>query len=81
IESCRHAARILDVSDIGQYDWHGGQILLCTNPTTHVDHVVLVDFDITMQTYEEGDTCYVQNYDGVLQFFLDQDESAFDTGL
>ncbi|KIJ23930.1 hypothetical protein M422DRAFT_39364, partial [Sphaerobolus stellatus SS14] len=39
IQSCRHAARILDVGDVSQRDWHNGQILLYTNPTTKVDHV------------------------------------------
>ncbi|KAG6884143.1 hypothetical protein C0993_000954 [Termitomyces sp. T159_Od127] len=80
IESCRHAARILDVGDIGQQDWHDGQILLYTNPMTQVDHVVLVDFGLTTQTYEEENLNYIENYCGILRVLLHQN-STLDKGL
>ncbi|KAG6894544.1 hypothetical protein C0992_005678 [Termitomyces sp. T32_za158] len=81
IESCRHAARILNVGDVGQHDWHSGQVLLHTNPMTEVDHVVLVDFGLTMQTYDEDDPTYcLQNYGGMLDVLLYRNPT-FDLGL
>ncbi|KAG6897864.1 hypothetical protein C0992_010002 [Termitomyces sp. T32_za158] len=64
IHSCRHAVRILDVGDIGQQDWHSGQILLST--TTQIDHVILIDFGITTQTYEGENLNFIGNYCGIL---------------
>ncbi|KAG6889616.1 hypothetical protein C0995_016142 [Termitomyces sp. Mi166 len=65
IQSSRHAARVLDVSDIGQYDWHEGQVLFYTNPITGIDHAILVDFGLTSQTYEEERPNFIDNYFGM----------------
>ncbi|KAI0091631.1 hypothetical protein BDY19DRAFT_991317 [Irpex rosettiformis] len=47
IKCCRHAARILDVADINQRDWHNGQILVSSHTTSHLDDAVLIDFAST----------------------------------
>lgn len=70
IQSCRHAARVLDVADVSQRDWHNGQILLYTNPTTKLDHAVLIDFASTTQTYESHQLNYLSNYIDTLYVLL-----------
>ncbi|KAJ3756494.1 hypothetical protein EV360DRAFT_84909 [Lentinula raphanica] len=62
IQSCRHAVRVLDIADVSQFDWHTEQFLLCTNPVTKVDHVVLLDFASTMQTWDPDDPIHLLNY-------------------
>lgn len=70
IQSCRHATRVLDVADISQRDWHAGQILLYTNPTTKLDHAVLIDFASTTQTWKPDEPNFINNYFGVLRVLL-----------
>ncbi|KIK59494.1 hypothetical protein GYMLUDRAFT_60064 [Collybiopsis luxurians FD-317 M1] len=70
IQSCRHAARVLDVADISQRDWHSDQVILYTNPTTKVDHAVLIDFASTTQTWEPHERNYIANYFGLLYVLL-----------
>jgi len=70
IQSCRHAARVLDVADVSQRDWHHGQILLHTNPVTKVDHAVLIDFASTTQTWEADDRNLLNSYFSVLHVLL-----------
>ncbi|KAF8874525.1 hypothetical protein CPB84DRAFT_1853586 [Gymnopilus junonius] len=67
IQSCRHAVRVLDVGDVSQRDWHDGQILLYTNPTTKLDHAVLIDFASTTQTWQPEELNYISNYFGLFQ--------------
>ncbi|KAF8957526.1 hypothetical protein BDZ97DRAFT_1846024, partial [Flammula alnicola] len=82
IQSCRHAARVLDVADVSQRDWHAGQILLYTNPTTKLDHAVLIDFASTTQTWEPDELNYIHNYFGVLRVLLGREgEGGFDPEL
>jgi len=69
IKSCRHATRVLDVADVSQRDWHAGQILLYTNPTTKLDHAVLIDFASTTQTWKPDEPNFI-NYFGVLRVLL-----------
>ncbi|KAJ3873483.1 hypothetical protein F5051DRAFT_419141 [Lentinula edodes] len=70
IQSCRHAARVLDVADVAQRDWHSDQVILYTNPTTKLDHAVLIDFASTTQTWEPHELNYIQNYFGLLHVLL-----------
>ncbi|KZT02266.1 uncharacterized protein LAESUDRAFT_815464 [Laetiporus sulphureus 93-53] len=70
IQSCRHAARVLDLADISQRDWHNGQIILYTNPRTKVNHAVLIDFASTTQTWLHDELNYIDNYFGVLYVLL-----------
>ncbi|KAG6906850.1 hypothetical protein DXG01_011729 [Tephrocybe rancida] len=65
IQSCRHAARVLDVSDVNQRDWHSGQILFYTNPTTLLTNAVMIDFALTTQTYEVDKPNHIKNYLGI----------------
>ncbi|CAL1707803.1 unnamed protein product [Somion occarium] len=82
IQSCRHAARILDVADVGQRDWHQGQIMLYTNPRTKLDHAILIDLASTTQTWLPGQLNYLDNYFGVLHVLLGgQGHVGFDTEL
>ena len=82
IQSCRHAARVLDVGDISQRDWHNEQILLCTNPTTNEDHAVLIDFASTTQTWEAHELNFIQNYFGILCVLLGRErDSGLDSEL
>ncbi|KAF5344205.1 hypothetical protein D9756_011326 [Leucocoprinus leucothites] len=70
IRSARQASRVLDVADITQHDWHSGQILLYTNPSTKLDHVVLIDFNFTSQTWDLDELNSYDNYFGVLRVLL-----------
>ena len=70
IQSCRHAARVLDVADVAQRDWHSEQVILYTNPTTKLDHAVLIDFASTTQTWEPHELNFIQNYFGLLRVLL-----------
>ncbi|KAJ3541368.1 hypothetical protein NM688_g6094 [Phlebia brevispora] len=70
IQSCRHAARILDLGDVSQKDWHAGQIMVFTNPLTNLDQAVLVDFASTTQTYSPDQMNFLQNYFHVLHILL-----------
>ncbi|KAJ3571362.1 hypothetical protein NP233_g3805 [Leucocoprinus birnbaumii] len=70
VKSCHHAARVLDLADINQRDWHAGQILLYTNPTTNVTHAVLIDFAATTQSWKIGDLNFTGNYSEVLRALL-----------
>ncbi|KAI0339230.1 hypothetical protein BDW22DRAFT_611201 [Trametopsis cervina] len=65
IESCRHSVRALDVADIRQFDWHEDQILVYHNPTTLLDHAVLIDFAFTTQTWSLEQLNLIQNYFGM----------------
>ncbi|KIJ51088.1 hypothetical protein M422DRAFT_44280 [Sphaerobolus stellatus SS14] len=62
-------AHILDVAGVSQRDWHNGQILY-TNPTTTIDHVVLIDFASTTQTWEPHELNFIDNYFGTLHVLL-----------
>ncbi|KAI0783463.1 hypothetical protein C8Q75DRAFT_810794 [Abortiporus biennis] len=66
IKSCRHTARVLDVADINQLDWHNGQVLLYTNPETNIDQYILIDFAFTEQTWSPLILNWVDNYFGML---------------
>ncbi|KAJ3489346.1 hypothetical protein NLI96_g2197 [Meripilus lineatus] len=82
IKSCRHGARILDIADIAQLDWHNKQLILYTNPTTKLDHVVLIDFASTTQTWEPQEPNWIENYFGVLHMLLGRrGEVGIDPGL
>ncbi|KIM43985.1 hypothetical protein M413DRAFT_433218 [Hebeloma cylindrosporum] len=81
IRSCRHAARVLDVADISQRDWHSGQILLHTNLKSKLDHAVLIDFASTTQTWEPDVLNMIENYFGILRILLDGKGNGFDTGI
>ncbi|KAI0091013.1 hypothetical protein BDY19DRAFT_1046776 [Irpex rosettiformis] len=70
IKSCRHGARVLDTADIAQHDWHRGQILFYTNPTSKLDHGVFIDFAITSQTYSVDRSVLTRNYLKVLMVLL-----------
>jgi hypothetical protein len=80
IQSCRHAARVLDVGDVSQRDWHNEQMLLCTNPTTNRDHAVLIDFASTTQTWEAHELNFIDNYFGMLHVLLGR-HSGLDSEL
>ena len=71
IRSCRHAVRVLDVADVSQRDWHSDQLILYTNPTTKLDHVVLIDFASTTQTWEPHELNFIGNYFDLLDVLLD----------
>ena len=73
IQSCRHAVRVLDVADISQRDWHSDQVILYTNPTTKLDHAVLIDFASTTQTWEPHELNLIENYFSLLHTLLDSD--------
>jgi hypothetical protein len=73
IQSCRHAARVLDVADVSQRDWHSDQVILYTNPTTKLDHAVLIDFASTTQTWEPHELNFIGNYFGLFRVLLDSD--------
>ncbi|KAG6901382.1 hypothetical protein C0995_012646 [Termitomyces sp. Mi166 len=75
IQSCHHSVRVLDVGDINQCDWHSKQILLYTNPTTNLDHAILIDFALTTQTYEEENRNYLANYKGIFDILFDAERS------
>ncbi|KAI0339221.1 hypothetical protein BDW22DRAFT_611067 [Trametopsis cervina] len=62
IKSCRHCVRALDVADIRQLDWHEDQVLVYHNPTTQLDHAVLVGFASTTQTWSLEQLNLLQNY-------------------
>ena len=81
IRSCRHAARVLDVADISQRDWHSGQILLHTNSKTKVDHALLIDFASTTQTWDPNVLNNIANYFGILRILLDGQGNGFDANL
>ncbi|KAJ3974805.1 hypothetical protein EV361DRAFT_597645 [Lentinula raphanica] len=70
IQSCRHAVRVLDIADIAQCDWHNEQLLLCTNPVTKVDHAVLIDFALTMQTWKADEPVLLDNYFHMFRILL-----------
>jgi hypothetical protein len=65
--------RVLDVADVSQRDWHSGQVILYTNPTTKLDHAVLIDFASTTQTWEPNEPNYIGNYIGLFMVLLDSD--------
>ncbi|KAJ3825600.1 hypothetical protein F5878DRAFT_723879 [Lentinula raphanica] len=85
IQSCRHAVRILDAADISQRDWHSEQLLLCTNPETQVDHVVLLDFASTLQTWDPDEPIFLMNYFHMFRILLhtkdDQRHAGFSREL
>ena len=62
IKSCRHGARVLDVADIAQHDWHSGQIILYTDPASKLDHAIFIDFAVTSQTYSSDNPVLMANY-------------------
>ncbi|KAJ3768500.1 hypothetical protein FB446DRAFT_815874 [Lentinula raphanica] len=70
IQSCRHAARVLDIADIAQCDWHNEQLLLCTNPVTKLDHAVLIDFASTMQTWKADEPVLLENFIHMFRILL-----------
>lgn len=80
IQSCRHGARVLDVADVSQRDWHAGQILLHTNPTTKLDHAVFIDFASTTQTWETEELNFLNNYFQVLRILM-RKKTGFDPEL
>ena len=66
IQSCLHAARVQDVADVSQTDWHSGQVILYTNPNTKLDHAILIDFASTTQTWELHEPNHIESYFGLL---------------
>ena len=48
-------------------------MLLCTNPTTDLDHAVLIDFASTTQTWEAHELNFINNYFGMLHVLLGRD--------
>ena len=73
IQSCRHAVRVLDIADVSQRDWNSDQLILYTNLTTKLDHVVLIGFASTTQTWEPHELNYIGNYFELLDVLLDSD--------
>lgn len=71
IKSARHGSRILDLSDVAQYDWHEGQMLLVKQPGTRLRYVVLIDFASTLQTIDPDDRIMLENYSGMLSVLRD----------
>ncbi|KAG8823537.1 hypothetical protein FRC19_003626 [Serendipita sp. 401] len=65
IQSCRHGARILDVADIAQHDWHSDQILVHTSPN-ELTHAVLLDLASTSQTINPNKLHACHNFNGCL---------------
>ena len=65
--------RVLDVADVSQRDWHSDQVILYTNPTTKLDHAVLIDFASTTQTWEPHELNFINNYFRLLHILLDSD--------
>ncbi|KAJ8508887.1 hypothetical protein ONZ45_g8894 [Pleurotus djamor] len=70
IESARHAARVLDIADVSQRDWHHGQIIISKHPQTKEDHAVFLDFASTTQTWVSDERNYLSNYSGTLRVLL-----------
>ena len=64
------AAVMQPAFSMSQRDWHAGQILLYTNPTTKLDHAVLIDFASTTQTWKPDEPNFINNYFGVLRVLL-----------
>ncbi|KAJ3767802.1 hypothetical protein FB446DRAFT_848867 [Lentinula raphanica] len=81
IRSFRHAVRVLDVADISQRDWHREQFLLCTNPSTNVDHVVLLDFASTLQTWNPDEPIHLMNYFHMFRMLLPRKNNPSHVGL
>ncbi len=50
------------MADIAQKDWHSGQILLHTHPSTDLSHAVFVDFASVTQTYRIDEMNLVNNF-------------------
>ncbi|KAJ3767805.1 hypothetical protein FB446DRAFT_753756 [Lentinula raphanica] len=78
IQSGRHAVRVLDVADIAQCDWHHEQLLLCNNSATKPDHVVLIDFASTMQTWDVDEPILLRNFIHMFRVLLGK---SGDSGL
>ncbi|KAG8777139.1 hypothetical protein FRC16_004276 [Serendipita sp. 398] len=66
IQSCRHGARVLDIADIAQHDWHPHQILVHSLPETDTMHAVLLDFASTTQTIDPAIFTYLSNFHSCL---------------
>ncbi|KAJ3559981.1 hypothetical protein NP233_g11131 [Leucocoprinus birnbaumii] len=71
VKSCRQAARVLDLADINQRDWHTGQVLH-TNSTTDITHAVFVDFASASQSWEIENLSLPDNYSELLRILLRQ---------
>lgn len=61
--------RVLQYSDVSQLDWHGGQILCITEPTT--THCVLIDFASAFQTLDSFYHHGKDDYAKCLEILLD----------
>jgi hypothetical protein len=82
IQSCRHGVRLLDIADVSQRDWHSGQVILTTDPTTHADHAVLIDFASTTQTWEPQELNHIHNYFHMFRVLLGRvGDVALDSNL
>ncbi|KAJ3510337.1 hypothetical protein NLJ89_g4736 [Agrocybe chaxingu] len=68
VQSCRHAARVLDLADIAQHDWHSGQVLVHTKGD--LTHGVLIDLASTTQTVDLQFPNWCQNFSGMLRALL-----------
>lgn len=66
IQSCRHAARVLDIADIAQHDWHAGQLLVHRARNGDV-HVVLIDLASSTQTVDPDNFNELCNFDGAFR--------------
>ncbi|KAF9485067.1 hypothetical protein BDN70DRAFT_707202 [Pholiota conissans] len=82
IQSCRHAARVLDVADVRQSDWYTGQVLVHRIPQSKLAHAVLIDFASTTQTWDLDVPKLLDNYYGAFLVLLDWAyEAGFDGTL
>ncbi|CAA7265590.1 unnamed protein product [Cyclocybe aegerita] len=68
VQSCRHAARVLDLADIAQHDWHSSQVLVHTKGD--LTHGVLIDLASTTQTVDLQFPNWCQNFNGMLRALL-----------
>ena len=79
IQSFRQGIRVLDLADVTQLDWHRGQILVHTDPSTNIDHAVLIDFAYTFQTTDIEVINRASNYlQALFIFFHDTTEFGLD---
>ncbi|KAG8816718.1 hypothetical protein FRC18_000857 [Serendipita sp. 400] len=65
VQSCRHGARVLDVADIAQHDWHADQIMVHTSPKD-LTHAVFLDLGSTSQTINPTKLHACYNFSGCL---------------
>ncbi|KAG8824243.1 hypothetical protein FRC18_010561 [Serendipita sp. 400] len=65
IQSCRHGARIMDMADINQHDWHSDQVLVHKSPND-LTHAIFLDLGSTSQTINPAKLHDCNNFSGCL---------------